>query len=348
MRRLSFIVVVLLAACSSAEKPTLDPKKLTAEASDQPTLATVKSDELMPFTYLRGEADNKILQEKSFSVLNLNTCLMPGDLARIFGGMRPWEKRIDPLAEKLRLIDADVICLQEVFVEEAAHTLYTKLKDHYAHFYISIGERILGFSLNSLGLTSGLFIASKFPIESPSFQSFPELDFRPAYGFFDFAIYSEGKIFAHIYNAHLHPLDFQDIRTTQLAQILERMQSDCQKMGQTAVPHLLCGDLNIPWGSDEPSENLIQDHFYDAYNQGRTEITADDMTCTDYFSSCYQSTKDQISSRQDGQILDYALLLKQHPPIDLHMETKRISMYTLQDPEHALTDHHGLLSVLSL
>jgi len=80
----------------------------------------------------------------------------------LWGGVLPWELRIDGIVEQIKTQDPDVVCLQEVFDETAATALYEKLRDQYRHFYINIGPRNFGLHESSLGISSGLFVASKY------------------------------------------------------------------------------------------------------------------------------------------------------------------------------------------
>jgi hypothetical protein len=173
------------------------------------------SKEKKPFMHLKGLASAKASTQKDFSVFCLNTCFVPGNMPLIYGGVAPWKERVGPMAEKILSSDADVVCLQEVHGLDACFALYEELKNNYAHFYVSIGPRVLGFSVETLGLPSGLFVASKFPVERPHFTLFPVSGLQMNYGFFDFIIDNGSGPIAHIYTTHLQSLnhaEFPEIR----------------------------------------------------------------------------------------------------------------------------------------
>lgn len=311
--------------------------------------------EKTPYLFLRGKADElKSSNEKNLTILSLNTCMLPGDLSLLYGGLLPWQERVAPLAEKILETDADVVCLQEVHPEEASFALYEQLAHTYAYFYVVIGPRPLGVQFEMLGLPSSLFVASKYPIENPRFSLFSEVAFQMNYGFFDFIVKKEKQPLAHIYTTHLQSLnwpEFAKIRSLQLDQILSTMREDVLK-SEKDLPILLCGDLNIPFGSSEPGEHQIQKYFFDAYNEGRKDITLTDRTHTDYFTTYYFSkTKDPQSLVIDYQIIDYFLLLTSLPDLpelthDYQIQTQLIPFSRIEHPESALSDHQGLLTTL--
>ena len=296
-----------------------------------------KSQGFSPFNYVKGLAPEKAVSRNGFTILNLNTCCLPGNQTLFFGGVFPWKQRISSVAEKILKTNADVVCLQEVFVEEAGYALYEKLKMNYAHFYMGIGPRVAGFSFETLGFPSGLFVASKYPIVNPNFSSFTATALQMNYGFFDFTIPSV----AHIYTTHLVPMhQLAPVRSLQMSQILEKMKIDLQEAEN--IPFFLCGDLNVPLKSGEQSEAIIQAYFDDAYNEGITKITAENETCTSYFTNYFlASDKNPEKITPNFEILDYALVLKQS---NAKITTKRISMNDGVHPETAVSDHHGLLT----
>jgi len=317
---------------------------------------------MQPFIYLEGKSqDNTYSQDnEAFTILTLNTCFMPGEFPFLYGGViLPWQKRVKPLAEKILSANADVVCLQEVFPEEASYALYEALKNHYIYFYAAIGPRPLGFSINTIGLPSGLFVASKYPIEQPCFTLFSAVEFPINYGFFDFIVKNGKVTLGHVYTTHMHAFNqelFVHIRTLQLKQILDKMQADLKTQKET-MPFFLCGDLNVPYGSQEPSEALIHACFYDGYNKNITTVNESTSTCTDYFSNYYFSFhQDSKQIDPNFQILDYALLLKSLPSSPHHqllcqevqLNTELISMNDLRDPEGAISDHHALLTTIKL
>jgi endonuclease/exonuclease/phosphatase family metal-dependent hydrolase len=300
-----------------------------------------------PFIYLKSQAPEKAGVQEAFSVLTLNTCFVPWDYPYLFGGvLLPWRERVEPLAKILLSTDADVVCLQEVHAEDAVYALYEALKETYTYFYGAIGPRTLGFSFDTLGLPSGLFVASKYPIEHPQFTLFNAAGVPMNWGFFDFTVMNGGAPMGHIYATHLQSLSldaFAKIRALQLQQIVEKMENDLAVNNQ--IPFFLCGDLNIPYGSEEPGEALIRKHFYDDYNKDQGSVGESNRTCTDYFTNYFFSeTKDPEEIDPQFQILDYALLLRSQP---FTIDTQQVETNDLKEVLSAVSDHHGLLTTIS-
>lgn len=343
----NYLVAGLLGSYSEVNDSLCEEEQLKLNHLQKLSVEAVKT----PYLYLAGKAEEKKVcpcKTPPISILNLNTCFLPGAVSYVHGGVKRWEQRVGPLAEKILATNADVICLQEVFTEEGCLAIYEKLKDTYSHFYVAIGPRPLGFSLETLGMPSGLFVASKFRIENPRFTLFGESGMPMNFGFFDFTIHSAQRPLAHIYTTHMLALNFDRfplIRQKQLQQIIDTMHADAKK--EANHPFFLCGDFNAPWGSGEPSEDLIRTYFYDAYNLGRESVLEGERTCTDYFIGHYfKSIGSPQAIDPNFQILDYALLLRKssHEPIGFNVETTLVPMNSLDYPEQAVTDHHALLT----
>lgn len=298
-----------------------------------------------PYLYKKGLVEDKEADEP-IKVLNLNVCFLPGENAYYRGGAKPWQERVSALAEQLIAINSDIICLQEVFADDAGEALYEALKNHYSHFYLNIGSRPLGFSLEQLGLPSGLFVASKYPVKMPNFEIFTVTGFPMNYGVFDFVV-DAGIRKAHIYNTHLKSLNdphSPTIRAGQLQEIIDKMDGSIS-LSDPKIAFLLVGDLNIPWGQGEPGSELINQTFIDDYNKNREKLEQAACTCTDYYTDYFFRTHD-IPLHMDAnfQIIDYALLLKKDK---LHaIQTKMLRMNDLADPDNILTDHNALLTII--
>ncbi len=311
--------------------------------------------EKQPFNFQRGNASpakgaETGGAETGFTLLSLNTCFLPGNQTYLYGGMAPWEKRVTAIAEKIRTSGADLVCLQEVFAEDASDALFAALKDSYAYFYTSIGPRPPGVAFETLGLPSGLFVASKYPLDDPHFTLPSASAFPINYGCFDFVVKNGKTSLAHVYVAHLQPQflpEYRRVRAAQLKEIVEKMRKDASKNGN--MPFLLCGDLNIPCGSKEPAEALIEEHFYNAYTQNIKSMGDKNWTSTDYFTNQY-IFPDKSANAVDPnfQILDYALLLKTSRAKNYSVETTLFPMYSLEKPDSSISDHHGLFTKVQL
>ncbi|MDP1834944.1 MAG: endonuclease/exonuclease/phosphatase family protein [Chlamydiales bacterium] len=319
---------------SKEQKATLE--RLVTLASKQPAT---------PYLYKKGLAEEKE-PDGPLTVLNLNTCFLPGKNPYFRGGAKPWEDRVHPLANTIIEHDPDIVCLQEVFAEDANEELYQALKNHYSHFYISIGTRPLGFALEQLGLPSGLLVASKYPVEAPRFAVFTVTGTAMNYGVFDFVVLGSEK--THIYTTHMKSLDepeSPETRALQLQEIIDKAEADFSVSNET-TPAFVCGDFNIPWGRGEPGETLIRENFTDDYNKDRKVADADACTCTDYYTDYFFQTNGiPLRVNYNFQIIDYALLLKADKKHKLH--TELIRMNHLSDPTEIITDHNALFTIIS-
>lgn len=319
---------------------------------------TISTIPRLDYTHKTGDAALKTLSKDtpSFSLLNFNVCFLPGNLPLLFGGMTPWSLRIDKVADRILQLDADVICLQEVFEEEAAEKLYEKLKGRYAHFYMNIGPRNFGFNHESAGMGSGLFIASKLQIIDSKFRLFKNTSYHMNRGCFDFTVASEDVPFAHVYTTHLEAFSYPpgpEFRKQQLEEILDTMQQDSNQRGASSAI-VLCGDLNIPWSSKEPAEMLLQEYFSDAYNKSRKELSMKNRTYVDFTELWWKARLDTSRFTAKPEILDYAILLQKLPNSkeayakdqNYRIVTAVVPMNELENPLDALSDHHAEISLI--
>ncbi len=302
-----------------------------------------------PYSYLPGKGPCK-KQLTNFTLLSLNVCFLPENQPLILGGILPWKKRIKGILTKITRVEPDIVCLQEVFDDEAASVLFTALSKKYSHFYLKIGPRNFGFNEQTLGVNSGLFIASKYEITHPTFTLFSETPTPMNRGVFDFIIQGEKGKKAHIYTTHLEPFSSTpgpEFREKQLRKILQKIQNDLQE----PISCIFCGDLNISFGSKEQGEKLLQTYFFDPYNVNRKQVSMACRTVIDY-SSFWRKGNSHLSCKPD--ILDYTLFLKQKPFTDEsythipHLTTTVISMNDPDTPFTALSDHQGQLSFIHL
>lgn len=302
-----------------------------------------------PFTFCLGNAATKESNSETFTVLNWNVCFLPGFLSLTYGGMLPWEHRIDKVVDFLKKSEADILCLQEVFDEEAALKLYSYLKDDYSYFYINIAPENFGLDPN-ICLGSGLFVASKYEICSPNWTKYNDSWLENIRrGFFDFQVIN-AKNSAHIVTTHLDPSlslgSAENFRALQLKQVLEHLEK--KKIRNNSGPVIVCGDLNVYWGCSEPSEGIIKKCFFDPYN-GVSIPLSTYCDFTGYWCPEYILNQNRKEFLPKPCILDYALVLKSLPSgayFTHHYvaETKILQANYHEYPEGALSDHHALLT----
>ncbi|MBX9923703.1 MAG: endonuclease/exonuclease/phosphatase family protein [Rhabdochlamydiaceae bacterium] len=310
---------------------------------------TLSSQTKLAYTHLKGKGSAK-KDAKTLSVLSFNTCCLWDMLPMIWGGILPWELRIDELAKKIKEQNADLICFQEIFDFKASTALYEKLKGSYKYFYINIGPRNFGLSPGSFGLSSGLFVASRYEIQKPKFIAFgknspPER----TYGFFFGNLLHQEQVIAQFVTTHLQPFNSSEgksWRNKQIKQILTFMRSQ----EPINVPFLLCGDLNTEWRSKEPAESLLSQNFYNSYRP--SDKTLKTRTCADYTNYWWKDQRDIKKFRAKPEIIDYCLLLqktnKQGIEKKFPMKTQIISMSKPHLPEKALSDHQAVMTWIQL
>jgi len=307
--------------------------------------------------YLPGACEEKVLPQgkKELSLLTVNLCLMPKANSMIYGGVLPWTARIDAIAEKLKALDADVVCLQEVYDVRALSELQKRLSPIYAHFYGNVPLTLCGFSHASLFASSGLAVISKCKIDlnfepftsithedKPSgFDRLKVFGFDRNYGIFHGYIRNGNQLLAHLAVTHENPF-YADIRQQQTKQIVELFEQEAKSTPHT--PRILCGDLNIEQKDlNEGGERLITDHFVDHYDKagGPTWDDFGNHWCHKWHGENAGQflNKNPLSWTVD-RVLPWMPWAHEHA---YKMEVKRISMHG-DNPELALTDHHGLLA----
>jgi endonuclease/exonuclease/phosphatase family metal-dependent hydrolase len=198
-----------------------------------------------PFLYFKGDAEEKKWEGTTLSLLSWNLCCVSGGYSITDGGVLPWHFRFKQCAQAIREQNADILCLYEIFDIQTALGLYEALKKEYSHFYFNIGP-------HAIGLSSGLFIASKLPVEQAEFVPFPKAHFdgRAKHckkGFFSFELLHGDMNFVRIYATHLQHSECPENPTE------GELKAREQEMG-LIVAHmkhyqdqtcLLTGDLNL-------------------------------------------------------------------------------------------------------
>jgi endonuclease/exonuclease/phosphatase family metal-dependent hydrolase len=208
----------------------------------------------------------------------------------------PWPFRIGGIIKKIRENDADVICLYEVMDIKTGLQIYEAIKKDYRHFYLHIAPR-------TIGISSGIFIASKFEIKNPEFMTFPKEMLvgrtkNVEKGVFAFDVQSAGKVFARIFSTHLQHSEECEFPTKEeqaaRKQEMELIMSKMNKVSDRAV--VLTGDLNLDdkeyqgsswapqlekgkphvgpptWGGDKFYADLVQKRVSTALNLDHTAV----------------------------------------------------------------------------
>lgn len=157
----------------------------------------------VPYLYEQTSPLGKVLPpDRSFSLLSWNVCGIPGGLSISDGGVLHWQHRIDAVVAKIVEKDADVNCLYEVFDTQMAFYISEALKKRgYTDFYFNMEPR-------GVGLSAGIFVASKYTIKNPQFTLFPQdsLVGRTKFaskGVFQVDLESRGAIFSSVFATHM-------------------------------------------------------------------------------------------------------------------------------------------------
>ena len=291
----------------------------------------------IPFTYLKGDGPEKAGGD-SITTFNANVLFMPDDYTWFFGGVRRWEERVDEVSTKILAEDADVVSLQEMHTVEGSYALYEKLKGTYAYFYINIGQADLTQDPNQIQMNSGLFIASKYPIQGPEFVSFTAKGRQEGInkGFFHGTLMVGGNPFCGIYHTHLNP--FENELACQVRK--EETDSILSSMNERDLFSILLGDLNVNREAAEWFSSPLSQNFICNYPPG------EGPTCTDTLGKYVETPKDMRKNvQEEGHTCDYALLYQKNSEASLR--SRQVKFYDLANPERASSDHQGLFSTVT-
>lgn len=298
-----------------------------------------------PFIYWEGGLkEEKVLQDDQFTLYSQNICFINAGYVISDGGVMPWPFRINPTIENIKKQNADLVCLYEVFDIKAALELYRGLRNEYAHFYFNIGPR-------ATGVSSGIFIASKFKVFDPKFTAFPK-EFligrtkNAEKGVFEFDVENRGKRFARIFTTHLQhsekytsPTDQDQVaqrnaseerkaRSQEMTLIMEKI---AQVKNKAAI---LTGDLNLYY-KDE-----LQASWYQHFEEG--DVENEETWGGDAFCAGLVGKKPSPSLK-----LDYSMILKGTAKA-IRTRLIKTGFIATKFKREALSDHAGLLSLITL
>lgn len=295
------------------------------------------------FYYLKGEGKEELAKNK-FTLLSWNICCVGAGYPISDGGVVPFRERIDRMIEKIKHENGDVACLYETFDFASTKALIEGLKKDYAHFYFNMGPR-------AIGVNSGIFVASKFPIEEAEFLPFPKEDLvdraqNSSKGVFSFTVKGEDQSLARIYATHLQHSEepeFPDekekgARENEMNMILSEIKEHSTEYPD--IPHILTGDLNLD--DEELQKSFWKSNFVEeSKSRNLDEKTwGGDAYCANLVGN----------KRISGALnLDHTLIYKNQAS-DIQLETTLVA--TGYDPKkyqkEALSDHEGLFSIITL
>ncbi|MBS0652882.1 MAG: endonuclease/exonuclease/phosphatase family protein [Verrucomicrobia bacterium] len=289
--------------------------------------------------------DSSTLSE--LKVFTANIICFPGILPYMYGGICPWEDRIDKMVEMIRSTEAEIVCLQEVWDPEAMRALIERLKTDYAHFIYDAGDPSGTLDVEKMGYNSGLFIASKLPLEAVAFDRFyrsiPKISNRGALS----AACEAGKqriAFITTHLQHGNTLEMREVRKEQL----HRCYALLTKASPSSDWGFLAGDLNINALDPEYQKSGLSDLFAIPYAADRFRKKIEKATCTDYFNDLVLTPFDQRNQIvPNHEILDYCIAPRSFNSPGKPIQTL-IRLFSIDAPTQALSDHNGLLTTWPL
>lgn len=228
-----------------------------------------------PFIYMQapGAYPKNLPENRTFSFLTWNVCCVNGGFSITDAGVVHWTHRIDTIIDRIVQRDADIVCLNEIFDINTGFYLYDKLQDEgYDFFYFNVGAPLIGIS-------SGLFVASKYKIENPEFTRFP-LDTLVgrtkgcAKGVFAFDLYSEEECFARIFSTHPQHSEVPQFPTSQEVEARRQQmrivleQVDKIQARNRAI--VVAGDMNF---DDEEHHTSFWCHHFEKLDFGAADKT---------------------------------------------------------------------------
>ena len=292
-----------------------------------------------PFTYKQGSQSivKKDIQTQ-ITLLWWNICAIRGGYNYTDGGVAPWRDRIKPIINEILNQNADVICLGEVFNPLVDKNLYEGLKNTYKYFYLNIGPK-------TIGVSSGLFVASKIALSNPNFVPFSkEILIGSAKfsekGYFSFTVGGTFRVIA----THLqHSAVFQKptvqekyCRAEQMNLIFEEigdfdldLDLDSKEASLTLLNRatILTGDFNMP---------LKEMANYTFFN--RTSGAVDEIT--------WGGEAVFVEEPSDSQTLDYTLAIDDSATVVTEVIDVGFNRQVYN--KDALSDHNILKSTITL
>lgn len=178
--------------------------------------------------------------QQSIDIVSLNTMMLPVPISISYQSKRAFQ-----IAQILKDYPADVVALEEVFMNGPRKKIQSMLKDIYPYQY-HLGKS----STDKMSfLSSGLLLLSKYPfklLEGMHFKNYNKLSFDrfSSKGVIFIQLQLENNKSIQLAMTHLQANESKknaDIRLKQLAEI-KQMQ---EKHREHDVPQVLIGDLNI-------------------------------------------------------------------------------------------------------
>jgi hypothetical protein len=319
-----------------------------------------------PYIHLKGTAEPKSLEKGDVILYSANLANVAGGYSITDGGVAPWTYRIDAQVEKIREQDADVLCLSELFDLSASFYLYEELKKlGYTDFYFNMG-------MKAAAPGSGLFVASKYAIQTPQFGSFPQTTLQgrtkwACKGSFRFDIVSGEDILIRFYTTHLqhseepgYPKRNQSVQEITHEVIEKALKEDCldEVVARAAQMHMIIQDILGGSSFDKPTvltgdlnlndEEIQQSLWKDKFDPGTLNYKGKKTWGGDEF--CVGLVNGAVGSKKVSESLnlDHTLLYKGRGRATLETKLVDMGFDGKRFTREALSDHNGLLSKISI
>ena len=203
------------------------------------------------FTHIRGKGPEITLdpQNPKVKVMSWNVCGVGGGMSLDHGGVVLWRARLDPIIEKIKSEDPDVLILQEIYDTTLGAALIERLQSDYAHFFTHLGPNVWG----SVG---GVMVVSKCAVHNFSHTSFTTNNWTLNRGFAELELKAapqDSSPCLKVIGTHLiHGDDLQD-KNNRMAQVAQIVRSVAHRT-LPIVPTILAGDLNIERDQEEGTQ----------------------------------------------------------------------------------------------
>lgn len=307
-----------------------------------------------PFIHLQGNLPEKELQGQELTMYSKNVAFIPGGYAITHKGVAPWKYRIDAQIKEIREQNSDVVSLFEVHDTSAAFYLYEQMKDEYAHFYFNMGSK-------AVGPNAGIFVASKYPIQNATFVPFPieALQNKVKWACKGFFRCDVGDV-ARLYTTHLQsstaPISQDRVVVEMTPEAIEQaLREGCHDdvVARAAQMHLIMEDLKnngfsqraviITGDLNMDEDELSKLPWKDQWDHGVVNYGDKKTWVGDQFS--VELLQKGIPSGPTN--LDHVLVERNSTA---HLETWLVdsSIDGKLFQWDALSDHHGLKSVIQL
>lgn len=258
--------------------------------------------------YYPGEG-KETESSKEATLMTWNIYGLPNPLVAI----RPWEERIDGIANTILQEKGDIVVLEECLEPGLSLGLYERLKKEYAHIYLDLESK------DTLR-PSGLALFSKFAIKDFRFTPHRDLlDYsrNVKMGTIDFVVTSKDlKPLAHIIASHFlgssncewrrgkiddgRNLSYEEIRRQQTCATLQ-IEADA------SIPQYFCGDLNINRRSSEFDTSLLNAKINPNIHEAMSHATLKSATNTNFW-PFVKGIQEMYPTHSAREALELALL----------------------------------------